>query len=713
MDKPITRRKLLATIGIAGAATALCGSSLGLADGEGAVVQDVYGNPGLLKRQSWIGPATVSELRAKKKAANGELYYVTDRGKEGYFYCDAADVSSADNTGTVLVSSSGLRFKRMIDGEFIHATWFDAKADGVADDTAAIQAAIDWISAAGERRPLYFSPGTYLVSPSVNARIVLRSNLHLTGTHHSIIKVKPDAGDYPLLFGPATNGAYIENVTVSNLTIDQNGGQNTTCNVQHGNSNSTQYVFAFFNFRNIVVDNVRFDSICGVNTVVMNGNGSKHAVVRNCFFRFKRTAGAANYDNSAVYFNCDEHAAIDNVFMADIAEKAFGAIETHNGLSVISGNLSEGYQTGVNIVSQSSSAPTTREHSDITVTGNTFSKANQAIKLWPITGKPLRNVVVSGNTISIANKDHNDRMSGGIITELDNVNHLLSGAVENVVITGNSIQFQIETDSRAISNSTIYAIGITPKGNVSNVIVSDNVIVNAPVAGIKVGLYNSANTFSNISVRNNTIVNAGICQFAIRDYCAAVFLTGNLRNVRVEDNTISDTFATLQGYQSFYASGGVFHQVSIRNNQVSSLQGGYWSRLANAGIDTGAAVSTYYSSTFPVTEKLSVKSGDVIVNTGNLAVGQYHGYRASSGGTFGTLSGVTANTWTGSPVLVVNNSSTLAVGDTISVAGSTQAMQILRISGTTIHISPPCPATLIGAAVSYVSPAIRPFGQIV
>lgn len=58
---------------------------------------------------------------------------LTDQGKSGYYVLDSLDHTSKDNTGTVLVTSSGLRYKRHYEG-VIQAEWFGVRADGTTDN---------------------------------------------------------------------------------------------------------------------------------------------------------------------------------------------------------------------------------------------------------------------------------------------------------------------------------------------------------------------------------------------------------------------------------------------------------------------------------------------------------------------------------------------------------------------------------------------------
>lgn len=736
-EQPISRRKLLASFGAAGAALAaeglFPGTLLGKGAGPGGSVTDaVYANsesrllppdlPDLqeLLKLNIVVTTTMTDLRALRKNRRNAVYFITDPGHEGHFVYDPSDTAAADNTGTVLVSTEGFRFKRVSESDYINVKWFGARGDGSGDDIPFIQKAIDY-AAASSIRTVYFPAGTYQIAPATDKRIVLRSNLHVTGERGAVLKVKPDAGDYDTIFGAETNTAFIEHVTISSLTIDQNGAANTTSKIKAGVSGISQYAVALYSFQDIVVDSVNFDSTSGINAVTLNGKDARNAVVRNCYFRFVRTAGIAdgktNYDNSAVYFNCENHAAFGNMFHSDFAQGGRGAMESHNGPAVIHGNVSVGYQTGVNIVSRSTTSAD-RGVSDITVSGNTFSKACLGIRLWSITGTTVRNVTISGNTISIANKDRPEVEWQGISMVFENGANL-AGDYDTINIVGNSVLFQVDTVARTISNSTIYAIGISPKGNVRNVTVTGNVVTNAPVAGIKIGLFQQPNKFENVIVTGNTFVNPGIYQHGVRDYCTAFFLVGNLTNVVVEDNTVSDTFDTLQGNQSYFTDGsGELVNVSLKNNRFLPKQGGYRNSNAAAAVDTGTKTATHYSDTMPVTGKLSVNVGDIIVNTGPLTPGtSYHGHRVVSGGTFGTLAGVTGTRETNDKIsgykqiLNLNDSTGLKVGDYIRLTGIVRTNRILYLSGKAVMVDTALPDGYSGT-LSYVAPVVRPFGKI-
>jgi hypothetical protein len=103
--------------------------------------------------------------------------------------------------------------------------------------------------------------------------------------------------------------------------------------------------------------------------------------------------------------------------------------------------------------------------------------------------------------------------------------------------------------------------------------------------------------------------------------------------------------------------------------------------------------------------------GDEIRNRSPAAAGNI-GWVATASGTYGTLSGVTADTTSGNPVIVVSDASNLAVGQFITIAGQITRTRIVAISGTSVTCGTNMSATASGVGVSWEPPVWKTFGAI-
>lgn len=708
--QPISRRKLLASIGVAGAAAVL---------GAAAITVNQGANDGVTadgKKGSVLGAGlgvvtTIEGLKAMPSPDPAHVYYVADRGKEGHFRYDPDDLLSKDNTGTVVVAALGARFKRVMETEYTSVTWFGAEGDGKSDDFAAIQRAIDAVSAAGGGT-VFFPAGTYIVSPSLNKWIKLRNKVNLLGEGaSSVIKVKDNAGDYFAIFYGSTSEP-LRDVRISNLKFDQNPQNNTSCNIDLERKDTSYYCqFCIISYRydNVVVDNVQFDPTCGVNSVSLNSDTGSMAAVTNCYFNFVMAKGSGTYDNSAVYLNGRNHLVANNMFFAAPGQKARGAIETHLGQSVVANNVVDGYYTGVNLQAGSGEG----DRCDMTITGNTISNANQGIQIGPYKTFPVQNVTITGNTISLANTLHKRYLTTGI-TNAGWTND--PTFFENITVTGNTIVFQEELEYRSEMPSTACGIGFTHNSDLHNVLIGGNTIVNPPVTGIHIGSLQKERAVTNVQIVDNIIVNPGHYPSPSESLRAGILLRSDVTGARIAGNLISDRYDAARGVHSIRASDadGTFADVEVAGNLVQVKQGGLWMLLSPSIRTDEERNRTKYVPRFPPAAGTFGK-GDIVWVTGEGGEDgkQPAGYKVTAAGTAGKLSGVQATFALGSFVLSVNDASSLRTGQWIRIAAGNQIRQIVRISGQEVRVAE---ALTAGASepspVTYAAPQWKPFGRL-
>ncbi|CAG7618752.1 glycosyl hydrolase family 28-related protein [Paenibacillus allorhizosphaerae] len=715
----VSRREMLK---YAGAVGALGLTALGLdkitrasytKDGNfNGAVYGPDGNPNPALNRICITPRTIAEIRSFSAVPKpGTVFYVSDRGQEGHFLYDETDTVTRDNTGLVLVTSSGARFKRLIENNLASVTWFGAKGDGVQDDLDAIQLAIDAVAQlpGGNGGTVFFPRGVYIIAPTKEKCILLRSFVKLTGEgRSSVIKVKDNAGDYFRIFGSLFNPA-VEHVTISHLRIDQNARNNLSCNIDSSLKNIYQFVVGLYNYRHIQIDSVIFDETCGVNTITLNNDNGEYASITNCTFRFVRGKGDPDYDNSAIYVNGRYHTVSGCFFYCDPKEKGRGAIETHTGQSVIANNVSDGYFTGVNLQSSATSGT----HCDMTITGNTFTNANQGIQLWPYKNVPIHNVTISGNTISLKNLTHLRSLTTGISTAGGSAE---TGAFENITITGNTIIFEEEFTRRSNLGVNAFGIGFARENAVKNIVISDNLIQNAPVTGIRIGYLDKAKSYAeNIKITGNMIVGAGHYPASSELYRAAILLRGTVVNAQVTDNFISDAYDQPKGLFSIrvHDSDGSYTNVQVGNNLISTKQGGLWLSLGASVQNSQAGPPVKMTGVFPPVRDTFHEGDIVFYNGSSPAPGKTTAaYVVTKKGTAGTLSGIRAVTFTtdAKDEVEVNDAAALETEQWVLVGG--QSRKIVRISGNLVRLNSAIATVALPAAVAWEAPSFAPFGKI-
>lgn len=157
---------------------------------------------------------TVNELRNLNSPPQGAVY--TDDG--GQWLYDPNDNTLEDNTGTVIVTATGLRFKRILKDSIVDITWFGADKTGMTDCSTQFRKA----QAAGN---VYFPTGTYLMSP-----VDLRTNRKYFGDGMGKTIIKALHTKIKMLWGISTYDfdkskhaiSNMENITISDMTFDYN-----------------------------------------------------------------------------------------------------------------------------------------------------------------------------------------------------------------------------------------------------------------------------------------------------------------------------------------------------------------------------------------------------------------------------------------------------------------------------------------------------------
>lgn len=147
--------------------------------------ESLQGTSKKIKRKniiSYVLKTNISEIRALSGTLPNNNLYTTDLDQEGNWYYDPTDTTTADNTGTVLVTSDGKRIKRIFDRKKINAKWFGTVGDGVSNDVVILQSVVDYINSIGGGT-MYLPEGTYLIQGLVGLK--WKSKVSLLGDGES------------------------------------------------------------------------------------------------------------------------------------------------------------------------------------------------------------------------------------------------------------------------------------------------------------------------------------------------------------------------------------------------------------------------------------------------------------------------------------------------------------------------------------------------
>jgi hypothetical protein len=407
--------------------------------------------------------------------------------------------------------------------------------DGVTDSRSALQAIL---TASAGKAVLLPDGTTCLITPLADksAFLTLPAGTILRG--NATLKVANGSAPYGyVLFGEHCTGCQI-----SDITIDANVAGNPLVSQADLLLPKHARQELWVGGADISIDHITIKNTSSVNSIV-SGIGSSRIAVRNS--TFSNVGDDPNHvvhDLSVLYLHGSQVTVIGNHFtgISRGAPAAVTAIETHATGQIIANNTIANFGVGINWTGWD-----TVDSEASQITGNSISGALFGIDLWSHTysghtsGFGINGLTVAGNSIRINQTSYRGANTGGIV--FDNGNNL---PVRNVVISGNTVVFDREESVRTGSVASI-GIGVyeVATATYSNIVVANNLIDNAPVAGIRFAVP----LIDGLVVKNNVIRDAGssLDSAVNANYKMPIWVMASAGavNGEISSNTIIDDFA--------------------------------------------------------------------------------------------------------------------------------------------------------------------------
>ncbi len=419
---------------------------------------------------------------------------------------------------------------------WIDVRGFGAKGDGVTDDTAAIQAALDSVPAAGGVRSVYFPPGTFLVSSNIN---INKNDLLVFGEGDcSIIKVK---GGSNLAGGVLNINAGANNVTIEDLQIDGNSSNNSTADYNGIFAVDTDYLtirrvtvrnipkngislyattapHRFFDISNNLLENIGWRGI--------DISYGEKGVVKVNHIHYTGSHGITVEPGATPSTDYSRYIIISN----NVVDRSIPPA------TVLAGQTESGFLIGIGEASR-----------HIVVDGNIChdnrNAGDDGIGLGGSATDKHRGIVISNNLVSY---------TGGF--GIDSTN--------NSIVKGNYVEYPA-THGIVVSSD----LGVDR----DNIIIEGNIVYNAnesnnaaSVAGIHASSMVAGTVFKNIKILNNTVIDDRTAK-RTDDGVALVSTNVSFNNVEIRGNDLKEVLTS-----SIRTQGTAFTNVRIKDNHLNS-----------------------------------------------------------------------------------------------------------------------------------------------
>ena len=359
---------------------------------------------------------------------------------------------------------------------------------------------------------------------------------------------------------------------IAEITIDANVANNPIADVAEIYAHARSEFVWFgddISFRGITIMNSS-----SINSIV--GTGSRITVEDSTFKAIGDDPNHIAHDHSTLYLTGSQILVRGNHFTTTGRDSPAGvtAIETHATVQSIIGNTIANFTNGINLTGVSS------EDSEAgVVSGNSIKGVLYCVTLWSrayrahTSGYGINGVVVTGNSCRV-NQLSYTRLPGASSTSGIVVEPGATLPIANLIISNYVVVFDLEMASRPGNTSSI-GLGWWSASNqtATNVSIENNIVDNAPVAGIRMAVGSAAG----LEIRGNTIRNAGSSLDASVNagYKAPILVLSTIGAVQadIQGNTIIDDMAASRMVHAMTLGGAAnaAHHVRVLDNSIHLL----------------------------------------------------------------------------------------------------------------------------------------------
>jgi hypothetical protein len=442
--------------------------------------------------------------------------------------CTAVGIAQADLDQSVAQRPTATDFKQQKQSNTatsvlptsvrVSVKQYGALGNGIADDTKAIQKAINAVSSQGGGT-VFFPAGTYriLIQPNQSRALTIRRNITLKGEgyQNSILKLGDRQGNYNAILAGASPQSDLSNFVLYGLTLDSNASGNPIPSEKYFKQDKDRFTLRIYVGSKIKVENCRFTNIKNINVITINNDRLiSDIVIKNNIFDGVG-GGSFDHDHSTIYIHGKRSLTTQNRFTSRKGSGTYGArtaIETHGDGHQVLNNTISGYTYGINATGFASSSK------GQIIQGNSISDVHTGIVIWSYlyrgmeSNVGIRNLVIDKNKIDLNvmgwRKLWGDSPSQGITLEPNS-----NAAINILKIINNEIRFHNVKDAGRSTDSMAAGIALwrykAPNVGSKDIVISNNTIRDTIASGLYISM-----PIQLLSVTDNRVENPGQGQYA-------------------------------------------------------------------------------------------------------------------------------------------------------------------------------------------------------